>query len=91
MNSPHTLIFYESPYRLIPFLEDALEVFGDRQSAVANDLTKLFEQLDRGTISELIANFKAKAPRGEYTVVINGLNTKNSPDADNNAEEEDID
>ena len=69
---PHTLIFYESPYRLISFLEDALEVYGDRDAAVANDLTKLFEQVDRGTLSELIAKYQEKAPKGEYTVAIAG-------------------
>src|SRR5215472_486551 len=52
--SPHTLIFYESPYRLRAFLADALAVYGDRQVAVANDLTKLFERVDRGRLSELI-------------------------------------
>ncbi len=90
-NSPHTLIFYESPYRLIPFLEDALEVYGDRQAVVANDLTKLFEQLDRGNIRELIVKFKAEAPRGEYTVVISGLNPKNSSDSEELPEEEETD
>ncbi len=49
---------------------------------VANDLTKLFEQLDRGNIRELIVKFKAEAPRGEYTVVISGLNPKNSSDSE---------
>lgn len=71
-DAPHTLIFYESPYRLISFLEDALEVYGDRDAAVANDLTKLFEQVDRGSISELIARYQEKAPKGEYTVAIDG-------------------
>ena len=41
--SPHTLIFYESPYRLRAFLQDALAVYGDREAAIANDLTKMFE------------------------------------------------
>ena len=70
--SPHTLIFYESPYRLAAFLEDALAVYGDRPCAVANDLTKKFEMVLRGTISEMIATFKENPPRGEYTVVIGG-------------------
>ena len=48
--SPHTLIFYESPYRLAAFLDDALVVYGDRRAAVANDLTKLFETMYRGRI-----------------------------------------
>src|SRR5437868_9926547 len=51
---PHTLVYYESPYRLQAFLHDAFEVFGDREAALANDLTKLFEHVERGTISSLI-------------------------------------
>jgi len=50
-----------------------LEVLGDRQAAVANDLTKKFEKVSRGPLSELIAQFKEEDPRGEYTVVIEGL------------------
>jgi 16S rRNA (cytidine1402-2'-O)-methyltransferase len=71
--SPHTQVFYESPYRIQAFLEDALFVLGDRQAAVANDLTKKFETVLRGTLSELIEALKKEAPRGEYTVVIEGL------------------
>lgn len=70
--SPHTLIFYESPYRLKAFLADAIEVLGDREAAVANDLTKMFESVDRGALSQLLAHFEPQAPRGEYTVVIAG-------------------
>ncbi len=70
--SPHTLIFYESPYRLKAFLQDALAVYGDRRAAVANDLTKLFETVLRGTLSELAQRFETEEPRGEYTVVIAG-------------------
>ena len=76
LDSPHTLVFYESPHRLVAFLEDALAVYGDRQAAVANDLTKMFEMVDRGTLSELIAHFGEVEPRGEYTVVIAGLDRK---------------
>ena len=71
--SPHTLIFYESPYRLKAFLEDALEVYGDRETAVCNELTKLFESIHRGSLSELIALFENEEPRGEYVVVISGF------------------
>ena len=70
--SPHTQIFYESPYRIQAFLEDALAVLGDRRAVVANDLTKKFESIDRGILSELIEKFKVEQPRGEYTVVIEG-------------------
>ena len=72
VDSPHTLIFYESPYRLAAFLADALEVYGDRTAAVCNDLTKLFEQVDRGTLSELAEKYQTTEPKGEYTVVIEG-------------------
>ena len=70
--APHTLIFYESPYRLRDFLTDALTVYGDRRAAVANDLTKKFERVDRGTLTELQAIFATTEPRGEYCVVIAG-------------------
>jgi len=69
--SPHTLVFYESPYRLRTFLEDALEVYGDREAALANELTKLFESVQRGRLSELLAGLEEE-PRGEYVVVIAG-------------------
>ncbi|MCE1253538.1 MAG: 16S rRNA (cytidine(1402)-2'-O)-methyltransferase [Anaerolineae bacterium] len=74
--APHTLVFYESPYRLKAFLEDALAVYGDRLAAVANDLTKMFETVDRGRLSELITLFSNKEPRGEYSIVIAGADDK---------------
>lgn len=70
--SPHTLVFYESPHRLKEFLQDALEVFGDRPAALANELTKRFESVHRGRLSQLLALFDDTEPRGEYTVVIAG-------------------
>jgi 16S rRNA (cytidine1402-2'-O)-methyltransferase len=75
--SPHTLIFYESPFRLAAFLEDALTVYGDRRAALANDLTKMFEKVERGSITELLAlvrvqTAQGKTLRGEYVVVIGG-------------------
>jgi 16S rRNA (cytidine1402-2'-O)-methyltransferase len=70
--SPHTLIFYESPYRLREFLDDALAIYGDRPAAIANDLTKMFETIYRGHLSELKARFETEPLRGEYVVVIAG-------------------
>jgi 16S rRNA (cytidine1402-2'-O)-methyltransferase len=70
--SPHTLIYYESPYRLLDFLRDAHEVFGDRQAAVANDLTKMFEKIERGNLSTLHALLEPTRLRGEYIIVIAG-------------------
>jgi 16S rRNA (cytidine1402-2'-O)-methyltransferase len=70
--APHTLIFYESPYRIAAFLADALAVYGDRAAAVANDLTKLFESVTRGQLSELLEAVQQTRARGEYTIVIAG-------------------
>jgi 16S rRNA (cytidine1402-2'-O)-methyltransferase len=78
-DAPHTLIFYESPYRLRAFLADALAVYGDRPAAVANDLTKLFERVDRGTLAQLSALYATVAPRGEYAVVIAGASERGRP------------
>jgi 16S rRNA (cytidine1402-2'-O)-methyltransferase len=71
-DNPHTLVFYESPHRLAAFLKDALQIYGDRQAVMANDLTKLFESVERGKLSELISRVEDTQLRGEYTVVIAG-------------------
>lgn len=70
--SPHTLIFYESPHRLTAFLQDALAVYGDRKAFIANDLTKKFETLLRGKITDLLSQLEGKELLGEYVVVIEG-------------------
>lgn len=72
-DSPHTLIFYESPHRLKVFLEDAIKVFGDRKAVLASELTKMFENVNRGTLSTLLGSLDDEKLRGEYTVVIAGL------------------
>lgn len=74
-DSPHTLVFYESPYRLLDFLEDAMAVYGDRKAALANDLTKKFETILRGTLSELKQQLSEEKLLGEYTVVIAGADS----------------
>jgi 16S rRNA (cytidine1402-2'-O)-methyltransferase len=70
--SPHTLIFYESPYRLIAFLKDALVVFGDRPAAITNDMTKKFETVYRGSLAELCKKMGSEKILGEYCVMIGG-------------------
>ena len=67
-----TLIFYESPRRLTIFLQDALEILGDRQIVVARELTKKFEEIFRGLVSEAIRKFEASPPRGEFTILVEG-------------------
>ena len=71
-DSPHTLVFYESPHRLAAFLADALFVFGDRPAALANDLTKLYETVQRGNLSELLDAVEGRKTQGEFTAVIQG-------------------
>ncbi len=70
-DSPYTLIYYESPFRLRKLLQDALEVFGDRPAAIAKELTKLYESVRRGTLSDLLAGLEEN-PKGEYVVLVAG-------------------
>lgn len=67
-----TLIFYESPHRLKDTLGELLDVLGDRNIVAARELTKKFEEFRRGTITELITYYKEEAPRGEFTLIVNG-------------------
>lgn len=68
--SRHTLICYESPYRVQATVADALAVLGDRRAALCIELTKMFETIMRGSLSALAQELAASRPRGEYTVVI---------------------
>src|SRR5258707_1377911 len=75
-HAPHTLIYYESPYRLEAFLSDALAVFGDREAALASELTKIFESLKRAPLSQLLEIASQGKLKGEYIVVIAGKDGK---------------
>ncbi len=72
----HTLIFFESPYRVGKSLEVALEVLGDREAAVCIELTKKFERVSRGYLSDLLETFGDRKVKGEVTLVIAGSNPK---------------
>ncbi len=69
---PYTLIFLESPHRVLSALEDLLAVLGDRQIAVGREITKLYEEFFRGTLSEAVAFFQQAPARGEITLVVAG-------------------
>lgn len=71
-NLTYTLIFLESPHRLLDSLEDILETLGNRQICVAREMTKLYEEYFRGNVTDAISYFKSKEPRGEFTLVIEG-------------------
>lgn len=73
---PHTLVFYESPYRIVSFLKDAYDVLGNRLSAVCIEITKKFEKVHRGYLQDLIDSLDGKKIKGEITVVISGSNPK---------------
>ena len=73
---PHTIICYESPYRVAATLEAALDALGDREAAVCLELTKLHERVARGYLSDLVREFRANAAEGEATIVIAGANPK---------------
>ncbi|MBB3065456.1 MULTISPECIES: 16S rRNA (cytidine(1402)-2'-O)-methyltransferase [Limibacillus] len=72
----HTLVFYESPHRIAGFLADALHVLGDRRAAVCLELTKLYERVRRGKLSDLVQAFDAEETKGEAVIVIEGLDRK---------------
>lgn len=69
---PYTLIFLETPHRLLVSLGDLYLVLGNRQIAVTRELTKKFEEIQRGTLGEVLEYFRKQAPRGEFTLVVAG-------------------
>ena len=72
----HTLVYYESPFRIGPTLAAAYEVLGDREAAVCIELTKLHERVSRGYLSDLAREFADKKVKGEVALVIAGNNPK---------------
>ncbi|HLN73907.1 MAG TPA: 16S rRNA (cytidine(1402)-2'-O)-methyltransferase, partial [Prolixibacteraceae bacterium] len=73
ITEPRTMIFYESPYRLMKTLEQFAEFLGpDRRASVSRELSKLFEENKRGTLAELIEHFGSKAIKGEIVIVLEG-------------------
>ena len=84
-----TMIFYESPFRIVKALEQFAELFGqERRVAVVREITKKFEQTVRGTLAEVIAHFKEHKPKGEFVIVVAGKDLK-SRAADCEDEQED--
>jgi len=69
-SQPFTLIFLESPYRIVEALEDMLSILGDRRICVAREMTKMFEEYWRGKVSGAVEYFKSQPARGEFTLVV---------------------
>lgn len=77
-NLPYTLIFLETPHRLLDSLEDILAILGDRRICIAREMTKRYEEYWRGDISGALEYFKSKDPRGEFTLVVEGKKKEES-------------
>ena len=74
---PRTIVFYESPYRLVKLLQQLSDVFGnERNASVSREISKLYEETVRGSLSELIAHFQEKGVKGEIVVVVEGISAK---------------
>ena len=69
-----TLIFYEAPHKLTRTLEDMLKHFGDRKISLVRELTKIYEEVNRTTISEAIKYYSENQPKGEFVLVVEGKN-----------------
>ena len=75
-----TMVFYESPYRIVKTIEQFLKVFGEnRKAAVVREISKIYEESKRGTLKELLDYFKSNEPKGEFVLVIAGLNNADKP------------
>lgn len=69
-----TMVFYESPYRLVKTLTQFIEYFGaERSASVTREISKVHEETVRGTLAELVAHFEANEPRGEIVIVVAGI------------------
>ncbi|MFH1639993.1 MAG: 16S rRNA (cytidine(1402)-2'-O)-methyltransferase [Chloroflexota bacterium] len=77
-NEPGTLVVFEAPHRLKAALNDILRILGDRRIVLCREMTKMFEEVFRGTVKEAIEHFPE--PRGEFTLVIDGQKEKPEPE-----------
>jgi 16S rRNA (cytidine1402-2'-O)-methyltransferase len=72
----HTLVFYESPHRLVKCLNDMKEILGDREACAAREISKKFEEFLRGPLSDLIETLEVRSIKGEFVLVIAGRTSK---------------
>ena len=89
VDETRTMIFYESPYRVVKCLEQFAEVFGeDRPVSVSREITKVFEQTVRGTVAEVLEHFRQTPPKGEFVIVLGGKPKAGHPQKEETEEEE---
>ena len=75
-----TMVFYESPYRVVKTIEQFIDVFGDdRKAAAVREISKIYEECKRGTLKELLDFFKSHEPKGEFVLIVAGLNNGEKP------------
>lgn len=77
---PQTLIFYEAPHKLKNTLNDLLRFLGDRNICICREMTKIHEEIIRGTISDMIEIYGAREPKGEYVLVVEGKPFSKEPE-----------
>ena len=89
LSEDRTMIFYESPYRLVKTLQQFAEVFGsERQASVSREISKMFEDTQRGTLQQLIEHFIAIPPKGEIVIVVAGADEKSKDNIESNESDE---
>jgi 16S rRNA (cytidine1402-2'-O)-methyltransferase len=72
-----TMIFYESPYKILKTLQQFTEHFGpDREVSISREISKIYEETLHGTLEEMIAHFDTKKPKGEFVIVLAGSGVK---------------
>lgn len=80
-----TMIFYESPFRVLKTLAQFAEFFGaERQVSVSREISKVHEETVRGSVEEVINHFKENEPRGEFVIIVSGCDEKKEKQVDNN-------
>ena len=67
-----TIVIFEGPHRVLKSLRDLRDTFGDRKATIGRELTKVHEEFIRGSLSDLIASFNERKPKGEFVILIEG-------------------
>jgi len=80
LTEQRTMVFYEAPHKLVRTLTDMLKAFGDRHVSISREMTKIYEETLRMTLSESIAHFDSALPRGEFVIVVEGKIIQATPD-----------
>jgi 16S rRNA (cytidine1402-2'-O)-methyltransferase len=72
-NEQRTIVLYESPHRILKTLTELLEYCGDRKVVVGREITKIYEEIIRGNLSEVVKDFSTRIIKGEFVIVLQGI------------------